>query len=79
MEPKIIIQDPLAINNNVGRSTFQIREIKNGFIAAYMACNQPCLCEVHKYIKDIEKEKGSKSVKCTSVFRKILHSYHPNK
>jgi len=28
MEPKIIIQDPLSTNNNVGRSTFNIKEIK---------------------------------------------------
>ena len=28
MQPKVIIQDPLIGNNNVGRSTFKIRDIK---------------------------------------------------
>jgi len=36
MEPKIIIQDPLSSTNNVGRSTFNIKEIKvNSKISKY--------------------------------------------
>jgi len=79
MEPKIIIQDPLSSTNNVGRSTFNIKEIKNAFMAAYFEAFKPCVCEIHKSITDVESVNGKNQHKCASIFKRMMFAYHPQK
>jgi len=66
-QPRIIIQDPISIQNNVGKSTFRIIEIKNALIASYFEAFKPCTCEVHDFIEGLEGGEHE----CGSILKKM--------
>jgi len=73
--PRIIIQDPVSSQNNVGRSTFRIKEIKNAFMAAYFEALKPCTCKVHEYIEKIDNLEEKKEYKCASLLKRMFLAY----
>jgi len=47
LQPRIVIDDPLMVNNNVGKSAFRFQEIKNIFSHAYNSAFTGCFCSCH--------------------------------
>lgn len=55
--PRLYLIDPLNVNNNVGRSTHQIKQIGEAFSNAYtlIHTNYSCLNKECKYRQRVEK------------------------
>lgn len=49
-------------------------------MAAYFEAFKPCICEVHKYVQDLDSPESQKMIhKCTSIFKRMLSAYPPMK
>ena len=48
-------------------------------MAAYFEALKPCVCEIHKYVTNLDKTDSKKSLKCTNIFKRMMLAYTPLK
>lgn len=65
LQPRVVIDDPLMSNNNVGKSAFRFQEIKGIMCHAYNSAFTGCFCTCH-----------FKSLCRNTNYQPNAHAYH---